>query len=362
MSPTHSLFPKESRKAILRSGACQSTPGVIKADIVGATGYTGQELVELLLNHSYVRINNVYSTTENPQKLSSLFPRFAGRTGLEVHKLDKKKICGGDAAVVFLALPHTCSMEYIPDLLKAGKRVIDLGADYRLKNVAVYQKAYGVAHQDKENLSNSVYGLPELYRQKLRSAYLVANPGCYATACLLGLAPLVSLQRVTSIIVDAKSGTSGAGKKAVQEMLFTEVNEDFRAYKVNSHQHIPEVEQELSKLAGKRTRITFVPHLLPLKRGILATMYVSAAVKPSRVFELYKKFYKNEPFVRVRDEGIFPAIKDVAGTNFCDIGLKADGNNSIVICAIDNLLKGASGQAVQNMNILFGFPETMGLE
>jgi N-acetyl-gamma-glutamyl-phosphate reductase len=334
---------------------------VIKADIVGATGYTGQELIELLLGHPRVRINSLYSTTDEPRKLGAMFPRFAARTGLTVEKLDKKKITGADASVVFLALPHTCSMDLVPGLLKAGKKVIDLGADYRLKNVGVYQKAYGVTHTDRDNLKRAVYGLPELYRQKIRGASLVANPGCYPTACLLGLAPLVSLQEFDSIIVDAKSGTSGAGKKAAQEMVFTEVDEDFRAYKVNGHQHMPEIEQELSKLSGKRTHITFVPHLLPLKRGILETIYVSAPVKSSRVLEVYKKFYKNEPFVRIREEGIFPALKDVVGTNFCDIGLKADGSSVIVICAIDNLLKGASGQAVQNMNILFGFPETMGL-
>lgn len=339
----------------------RSARGVIKADIVGATGYAGQELVDILLRHPNVRINHLYSTAEVPFKFSEQFPRFAGRTGLSVQTIDKRKIAGGEASVVFLALPHTCSMEFVPALLKAGKRVIDLGADYRLKSVAVYEKAYGVTHKDRDNLRQSVYGLPELYRQKIRKSSFVANPGCYPTACLLGLAPLVSLQEFESIIVDAKSGTSGAGKKAVQDMLFTEVDEDFKAYKVNSHQHIPEIEQELSKLAGTRTQVTFVPHLLPLKRGILETIYVAAPVKASRVLELYRNFYKNEPFVRVREEGCFPSLKDVAGTNFCDIGLKADGANIIVISAIDNLLKGASGQAVQNMNIMFGFPETAGL-
>lgn len=334
---------------------------VIKADIVGATGYAGQELVELLLNHPNVRINNLYSTTDEPQKFSVMFPRFAGRTGLTVQKIDRRKIASGEAAVVFLALPHTCSMDLVPALLKAGKRVVDLGADYRLRNVPVYEKAYGVSHKDRANLRQAVYGLPEIYRNKIRKSVLVANPGCYPTACLLGLAPLVSLQEFESIIIDAKSGTSGAGKKAVQEMLFTEVDEDFKAYKVNSHQHMPEIEQELSRLSGRKTPVTFVPHLLPLKRGILETIYVHAPVSPAKVRELYQKFYKNEPFVRVREDGIFPSIKDVAGTNFCDIGLKADGEKVIVISAIDNLLKGASGQAVQNMNIMFGFPETMGL-
>ena len=334
---------------------------VIKADIVGATGYTGQELVELLLSHPNARINNLYSTTDEPKKLSAMFPRFARRTGLTVQKLDRKKITSGEASVVFLALPHTCSMDIVPGLLKAGKRVIDLGADYRLRNVPVYEKAYGVSHKDRVNLRQAVYGLPEIYRAKIRKSVLVANPGCYPTAALLGLAPLVALQEFESIIIDAKSGTSGAGKKAAQEMLFTEINEDFRAYKVNCHQHMPEIEQELSKLAGRKTPVTFVPHLLPVKRGILETIYVDAPVSPAKVIDLYQKFYKTEPFVRVREEGVFPSIKDVAGTNFCDIGLTSDGDKVIIISAIDNLLKGASGQAVQNMNIMFGFPETMGL-
>jgi N-acetyl-gamma-glutamyl-phosphate reductase len=336
-------------------------PGVIKADIAGATGYAGQELVDLLLRHPNVRINALYSTTDQPRKFSEMFPRFARRTGLLCQKLDAKKITHGESSVVFLALPHTCSMDLVPALLRAGKRVVDLGADYRLKSVPAYEKAYGVPHKDRDNLRQAVYGLPELYRQKIRKAQIVANPGCYPTACVLGLAPLVSLQEFDSVIVDAKSGVSGAGKKAVQDMLFTEVDEDFRAYKVNSHQHMPEIEQELSKLAGRRTQITFVPHLLPVKRGILETIYVGAPVRPSKVLELYRKFYTHEPFIRIREDGSFPSIKDVEGTNFCDIGVKADGSSVIVISAIDNLLKGASGQAVQNMNIMFGFPETMGL-
>ncbi|MGE5309052.1 MAG: N-acetyl-gamma-glutamyl-phosphate reductase [Deltaproteobacteria bacterium] len=334
---------------------------MIKADIIGATGYTGQELVDILLRHPDVRINNLYSTTDEPRKLADLFPRFRSRTGLTVQKLDARKAARSEASVVFLALPHTCSMDLVPGLLKAGKRVIDLGADYRLRNVAVYEKAYAARHKDRNNLKQAVYGLPEIYRHKIKGARLIANPGCYPTASILGLAPLVSLDTVSSVIIDAASGTSGAGKKAVKDMLFTEVDEDFKAYKVNTHQHMPEIEQELSKLAGERTQVVFVPHLLPLKRGILATLYVSSATRASAVHGLYQKFYKNEPFVRVRDEGVFPSIKDVAGTNFCDIGVRADGNTVIVISAIDNLLKGASGQAVQNMNIMFGFPETTGL-
>jgi hypothetical protein len=204
-------------------------------------------------------------------------------------------------------------MDIVPSLLKAGKRVVVLAADYRLKNTSVYNAAYGTPHKDKDGLKRAVYGLPEIYRPKIRNALLVANPGCSPTASILGLAPLVALSDFSSIVIDAKSGTTGAGKKAVQEMLFSEVDEDFRAYKVNTHQHMPEIGQELTRLAGKKTQIVFVPHLLPLKRGILATIYVTVPGKKAGLANLYRKFYKNEPFVRIREEGAFPSIKDVAG-------------------------------------------------
>lgn len=334
---------------------------IIKADIVGATGYAGQEIVGLLLNHPDVRINNLYSTTDEPRSFGAMFPRFNGRTSLVVQKLDKKQIISGEASVVFLSMPHTCSMALVPSLIKAGKRVIDLGADFRIRKAAVYEKAYGVAHTQKDLIRQAVYGLPELYRHKIRKSTLVANPGCYPTAAILALAPVLSTNTCGPVIIDAKSGTTGAGKKAVQEMIFSEVDGDFRAYKVNIHQHMPEIEQELSRLAGMKTPITFVPHLLPLKRGILETIYVPVKMRPAAALALYRRFYKNEPFIRVRDEGVFPTIKDVAGTNFCDIGVRAEGSSVIIIAAIDNLLKGAAGQAVQNMNIMFGFPETTGL-
>ena len=333
---------------------------IIKVDVVGATGYAGQELVSILLKHPSARVHALYSTTDEPKKFASLFPRFKGRTSLEVRKLDARALVSSDASVVFLALPHTCSMGLVPQLLKAGKRVIDLGADYRLKDSRLYEKFYGVSHTDSVNLRKAVYGLPELYRQKIKKAKLVANPGCYPTCGILALAPLAALEQPVSIIIDAKSGTSGAGKKAVQEMLFTEVDEDFHAYKVGCHQHAPEIEQELGKLAGKKTAVTFVPHLLPLKRGILETIYVTG-VKEIDCLSLYRKFYKREPFVRVREAGEYPSLKDVAGTNFCDIGIKSCKDTTVIIAAIDNLVKGAAGQAVQNLNIMMGFPETAGL-
>ena len=338
----------------------------LQAGIAGATGYTGQELIDILLRHPHVRLTGLYSTSDEPRPIGSVFPRFSGRTGLLLKKLDLKELAQ-NCDVVFLALPHTTAMDAVPFLLKAKKTVIDLSADYRLGDPAVYKSAYQVVHKDKANIKNAVYGLPEIYRQKIGTAKLIANPGCYPTAAILGLAPLAATSSIdaSSVIIDAKSGTTGAGKKAVLESLFSEVDEDFKAYKVNSHQHMPEIEQELSKLAGKKVPITFVPHLLPLKRGILETIYVrlnkASPFSPKSLVSLYQKFYKNEPFIRVRQYGDFPAIKDVVGTNFCDIGVKMEGASVIIISAIDNLLKGASGQAVQNMNIRYQLPESTGL-
>ncbi len=316
---------------------------MIRVGIIGATGYTGRELIHILLNHPEARIAALYNTNENAQNIT--------------------KKCD----LIFLALPHTLSMEWVPKLIEAGEKVIDLSADYRINNLAVYKKFYSVQHKDKINLKSAVYGMPELYRSKIRSAKLIANPGCYPTAAILALAPLASIGAIeaSSIIIDAKSGVSGAGKKLAKEMLFNEVNEDFKAYKVNTHQHMPEIEQVLSRLLGSKVGLTFVPHLLPLSRGILETIYVRKSQKSEnknqKVISLYEKFYKDELFVRIRQEGDFPALKDVVGTNYCDIGIKDCGDNLIIISAIDNLLKGASGQAVQNMNIMYGLPEGHGL-
>lgn len=340
---------------------------MINVGIVGATGYTGEELIEILLKHPEVRIKNISRKTNQPKPISDIFPRFKGRIKLICKVLNIKEIAA-DCDLVFLALPHTVSMEVAPKLLNVGKRVIDLSADYRLKNVSVYEKFYQVKHKDKQHLSQAVYGLPELYKAKIKNANLIANPGCYPTVSILALAPLVAMDKIDleSIIIDAKSGVTGAGKKIAEGFMFLEINEDFKAYKVNTHQHAPEINQELSKLAGKKINITFVPHLLPLNRGILATIYVKKnhkdAKTPShKVIELYKKFYKTAPFVRIREEGDFPRLKDVAGTNFCDIGIKEEKDKIIIIAVIDNLLKGGSGQAVQNMNIMYGLPEHVAL-
>ncbi|MDD4939624.1 MAG: N-acetyl-gamma-glutamyl-phosphate reductase [Candidatus Omnitrophica bacterium] len=335
---------------------------MINVGIVGATGYAGEELIDILLRHPDVRITDVSAKIDQPKNISEIFPRLKGRIGLVCAEPDLRQIID-KCDLVFLALPHTVSMEIAPVLLTAGKRVIDFSADYRLADTAVYTEFYKTKHKDKANIQKAVYGLPELYRQKIRSAQLIANPGCYPTAAILALAPLTALNLVDtdSIVIDAKSGVTGAGKKVAEALLFSEINEDFKAYKVDTHQHAPEINQELSKLAGKKLKTTFVPHLLPMNRGILETIYVNRSRKPQaasrKLTDLYRKFYKKEPFVRIREEGDFPRIKDVAGTNFCDIGIKDSGENVIIISVIDNLLKGASGQAVQNMNIMYKFPE-----
>jgi N-acetyl-gamma-glutamyl-phosphate reductase len=336
---------------------------MIKVGIIGATGYAGEELIDLLLNHPEVRVVSVSAKIDKAQPIWEIFPKFKNRIDLICAEPNIKEI-NAKCDLVFLALPHTVSMEMVPALLKAGKRVIDLSADYRLKDIRVYEQFYNKAHKDKVNLKKAVYGLPELYRYVIKKANLVANPGCYPTAAILALAPAVACDLVdfNSIIIDAKSGVTGAGRKVASDFLFSEINGDFKAYKVNIHQHAPEINQVLSKLGGKKIKVTFVPHLLPASRGILETIYLKRIKgKKQNLLDLYRKFYKREPFVRIREEGVYPRFKDVVGTNFCDIGIKESRDDAIIICAIDNLLKGASGQAVQNMNIMYKIPEHIGL-
>ena len=342
----------------------------IKVGIIGATGHTGEVLIELLLGHPNVLITQLYNSgkkiAQGNQIISDVFPKFKKRCDLVCKKpdlLEIKRYCD----LVFLALPHTISMTFVPKLLSLGVKVIDLSADYRINNTKIYKEFYRVSHNDKVHLKEAVYGLPELNRTRIKSAKLIANPGCYPTCAILALSPLVALNLVDkdNIIIDAKSGVSGAGKKLENEYLFSEIQGDFRAYKVNVHQHSPEINQVLSKISGKKINVVFVPHLLPIERGILCTIYLKKAsgakINIKDISELYRKFYKNEPFIRIKPEGEFPRIKDVAKTNFCDIGVKDFGKTIIVISAIDNLLKGASSQAVQNMNIMYNLKETAGL-
>lgn len=341
---------------------------MIKAAIIGGSGYTGLELLRLLVAHGSVTVIAVTSRTYNGTPVDKVEPSLKGfYDGLSFS--DPKGIEDTEADVYFSCLPHGASMEMVAKLIKTGKVVIDLSADFRLKDVATYEKWY-CDHKAKELIEGAVYGLPELYRSEIKDAKLIANPGCYPTGAALATAPLVKGKAVdmASIIIDSKSGTSGAGRTASIETSFVEVADGFKAYNVGIHRHTPEIEQTLGELSGpqhKDVEITFTPHLLPVSRGILSTVYLKLKDKEQTTEDLlaiYKDFYKSEPFVRVLDAGEFPNIADVRGSNYCDIGLRADDRGGVVvISAIDNLVKGASGQAIQNMNIVFGFNEDEGL-
>lgn len=337
----------------------------IRASIIGVRGYTGRELLTLLLRHPQVTVTGLYGRVEQPVPIAAEFPVFAGRTTLEVRPLDGAAE-GRNTDVVFLALPHTQSMRVVPGLVQAGCRVVDLGADFRLQDPEAFARWYGVPHADPAALGEAVYGLTELNRERLREARLVANPGCYPTGVILAVAPLAReglLHEDEAVIVDAKSGVSGAGRTPNPGLHYPEINENVRAYKVNAHQHQPEMDQELSKLAGRPVSVTFTPHLVPLTRGILSTLYVRLrrSLSTEELVGCLQRAYRGEPFVRVSRPGGFPEIADVAGTNACDLGAQVDGTRAIVISALDNLLKGAAGQAVQNMNVMFGLDETQGL-
>ncbi len=336
---------------------------MIKASVVGATGYTGEELVHILASHADVAITSLSAIVQKPTNISELFPRFKGKLDIICKALDVKEVTKS-TDVIFLALPHTVSMQFVPEFLEAGKKVIDLSADYRLP-ADIYKKWYGKGHTDGENLKKAVYGLPELYREKIKGADFVANPGCYPTSVILAIAPLVKkgIIDLNGIIADSKSGISGAGRKASLGLLFGEIADNFKAYKVGSHQHVPEINQELSKLSGNKVEILFVPHVIPIKRGILSTIYVKPKknISEKEIDKIYRDFYKDEPFVRYLGSKTLPELKDVVCSNFCDIGIKLAGGTIVVVSAIDNLTKGAAGQAVQNMNLMCGFDEKEGL-
>ncbi len=337
---------------------------MIKVSIIGATGYAGEELIKILVRHPKVKISHLAAKIEESCPINKIFPWLTNILDVECsNEIDVKKIAGL-SDVVFLALPHRVSMEVVPGLIKEGKKVIDLSADYRLKSTNEYEKWYETPHKNKELLQESVYGLCELYREKIKKARLIANPGCYPTGSILACAPFLKAKIVEpDIIVDAKSGTTGAGRTLAVKLLFSEVDENFRAYKVCNHQHMPEITQELQNLSGDKISLTFVPHLVPMNRGILSTVYFNLK-KNISVFDAVdtcKQFYKNEPFVRIKDADVFPEIRDVVNFNFCDIGVKVVEKRLIVISAIDNLIKGAAGQAVQNLNIMFDLDETTGL-
>ncbi|MFH0771354.1 MAG: N-acetyl-gamma-glutamyl-phosphate reductase [Candidatus Omnitrophota bacterium] len=336
----------------------------LRTAVVGATGYAGCELIKILLKHPEAEITSVSAKIDKPAAISDIFPIFKKQLELLCGELNIEATTKV-ADLIFLALPHKVSMGFAPAFLKAGKKVIDLSADYRLNDKSTYENWYGLKHTSPELLGSSVYGLPELYKADIKRAELLANPGCYPTGSILGCAPIVKKSMVIpdQIIIDAKSGVTGAGRSPSISLHFPETNENFKAYKVNQHQHMPEINQELSKLCGSELAVTFTPHLVPMNKGILSTIYFSLKENSTtkEIIGLYKDFYKNEPFVRVLEENFFPETKNVYSTNFCDIGVKVAGKRAIVVTAIDNLWKGAASQAVQNMNIMQGFNETLGL-
>lgn len=338
----------------------------LRVGVVGATGYTGEELLRILSHHPNVKVTYVSGKEDRAENIQDIFPYLTNKLDLKCNALSIEEAIE-KTDLVFLSLPHTLSMRSAPAFLNAGKKVVDMSADYRLQNAGVYEKFYKTKHMDPANLKNAVYGLPELNRAKIKSTKIVANPGCYPTGAILGLVPGLKggVFNAGSIQIDAKSGVTGAGRKTDKSLLFSEVNGSVKAYKLFEHQHAPEIDQALSKVIGKNVKVIFVPHLIPINRGILSTIYVKLSKKmdTESLLKLYKKFYAGESFVKVYDAGRLPEIKNVVNTNFCDIGLRVneEKNLAVIVTAIDNLQKGAAGQAVQNMNIMSGFPETTGL-
>jgi N-acetyl-gamma-glutamyl-phosphate reductase len=334
--------------------------------IVGATGYTGIELIKALMDHPGVQLQCLTTRQKDPAPLRTLAPFLPKSSGLGLSTFNFNEVAKR-SDVVFLALPHTEAVEFGEKFYRRGKIVIDLSADFRLKDPAHYRKWYNFEHGHKGLLKHAVYGLPEYYREAIARTDLIANPGCFPTGVLLGLGPLIEqkLIETDSIVADCKTGVSGAGRKLSPATHFCEVTEDFKAYKVTGHQHLPEMEQVLAEIAKKKVKLTFIPHLLPLKRGILSTLYVKLKrqMTESKVLKVFYKRYSEEPFVRVLPAGAFPSLAGVTNTNFCDIGVTVHQatKTAVVVTAIDNLLKGASGQAVQNMNIRTGFPEDTAL-
>ncbi len=337
-----------------------------RVGIIGATGYTGVELLRLLLHHPEVEVTALTSQKYAGVEIGQVFPSILNRLQIKCEELSIDRI-SEKTDFVFTAVPHKTAMETVPLFYQKGKKVVDLSADFRFQDSSVYERWYQ-KHTASDLLKESVYGLPELHREKIRSAKIVGNPGCYPTGALIGLIPLVKKGMISlkNIIIDSKSAVSGAGRDVVLESLFCELNEGVKAYKIFEHRHTPEIEQELSQLTGEKVTVTFVPHLIPMDRGILSTIYCNLTQKwkTEEVLKTFKDYYGGEPFIRVYSKGKLPNTKNVRGSNYCDIGVhvsEPDGR-AVIVTAIDNLVKGASGEAVQNMNIILGYPETMGLD
>ncbi len=336
---------------------------MVKVGIVGGTGYTGVELLRLLARHEGVQLHAVTSRKEAGMKVAEMFPSLRGRVDLAFSTPEEANLAGCD--VVFFATPNGIAMGQARELLATGVKIIDLAADFRIKDVAEWEKWYGMSHASPELVAEAVYGLPEANREQIRSARLVANPGCYPTAVQLGFLPLIEAGVIDAsrLIADCKSGVSGAGRKAEVSSLFAEAGDNFKAYGVKGHRHLPEIRQGLARAAGHEIGLTFVPHLTPLIRGIHATLYAKLN-KDLDVQALYEARYADEPFVDVLPAGSHPETRSVRGANVCRIAVHRPqgGDTVVVLSVIDNLVKGAAGQAVQNMNLLFGLPENQGLD
>lgn len=343
-----------------------ATRNKIPVAVIGATGYTGVELIRLACKHPRLQLVGITSEKSSGLPFSKVFPAFYKQVDLTLEPFDADQIASR-AELAFLCLPHGESAKAAHALLQHSIKLIDLSADFRIHSLEIHEQWYG-KHPFPELHQKAVYGLCELYRDRIRKADLVANPGCYPTSAALALAPLVRKQLIelNSIIVDSKSGVSGGGRSASLDFHFSEVSEGFKAYKVGSHRHTPEIEQTLSELAGQNLSITFAPHLVPMNRGILTTAYARPlhATSTAELVAIFEEFYQDEPFIRVKAPGEFPNTRDVRGTNFCDLSVLYDAraHRIIVLSVIDNLTKGASGQALQNFNLLMGLEETLGLE
>jgi N-acetyl-gamma-glutamyl-phosphate reductase len=330
--------------------------------ILGATGYTALELIKILLRHPEAEIVAVTSRQEGQPHIAMIHPSLTGRLDLRLEDLSPAEVAAR-ANCVFSCLPHGASAAVVPHLLDAGARVVDFSADYRLNDAEVYNQWYGVKHPDAQRLGKVVYGLPELFRDQIPPAALVANPGCYPTSAILALSPLLKagLINPSTIIVDSKSGVTGAGRTLKLTTHYPECNESISAYNIGRHRHTPEIEQVLSTAAGAKVEVIFSPHLVPMDRGILSTTYSqpTRSVGEEEVLQVLRDFYENEPFVRVVDH--FPGTKDSMGTNFCDITARVVRGRVLTISCLDNMIKGASGAAVQNFNLMYGYPETTAL-
>ncbi|MDE0689415.1 MAG: N-acetyl-gamma-glutamyl-phosphate reductase [Candidatus Poribacteria bacterium] len=341
---------------------------MMRLGIVGASGYSGSELLRFLVNHpGKLEIALCTSETYAGQCIDSVLPNLRGFLSSKFEALDIDSL-KDRVDVVVLAVPHKVAMSFVPQILAQGLRIVDFSADYRLEDAETYEAWYHVDHTSTSLMSKSVYGLPERYRDCIRSAQLVANPGCYPTSAILAAMPFLKhgIVALDSIIVDSKSGISGAGPKPSENTHYANRESNFIAYNIGVHRHTPEIEQELSAVASEPVRVTFTPHLVPMTRGILSTVYMQLTeeISTEEAVAIYTNFYKNEPFVRVLPAGTYPQTKAVLGSNYCDVGLEVDARTRriVAMAAIDNLGKGAAGAVVQNLNLMFGFKETDGLK